>query len=148
VYLDESGIDDTEDYPYGYSPKGTPCHALKPGSRKQRISMIAALRRKELCAPLTFEGYCDRNVFEAWVRQSLLPELVPGETVILDNASFHKSPKISQWIADAGCELLYLPPYSPDLNPIENRWATLKNTARKNIPLFPTFRQAVDAAFQ
>jgi transposase len=99
--------------------------------------MIAALRGRDLLAPMTFEGYCDRAVFTAWLEQVLVPHLNPGDTVILDNASFHNYANIAATLATAGCHLLYLPSYSPDLNPIENRWASLKNTLRKNIPRFP-----------
>lgn len=109
--------------------------------------MIAALRQRQLIAPMTFEGYCNRDVFTAWLEQVLLPDIHPGDTLIMDNACFHTGPAITTAIAQAGGQLLYLPPYSPDLNRIETRWATLKNALRKNIPRFPSFRQAVDAAF-
>ena len=89
--MDESGIDDTEDYPYGYSPRGQRFHSLRRGSRTTRVSMIAALNKKELQAPMTFEGYCNTKVVEAWVEHELVPILKPGQTVILDNARFHKS---------------------------------------------------------
>lgn len=147
VYIDESGIDSTEDYPYGYCRRGQRFHALKPGTKGQRVSMIAALNGRKLLAPLTFEGYCNTAVFEAWLEQSLVPVLTEGQTVILDNATFHKSSRIKQLIEKAGCELLYLPPYSPDFNEIEHEWFPIKNRARKNVPLFSTFREAVDAAF-
>jgi transposase len=147
VYLDESGIDNTEDYSYGYCKQGERFHALKAGSREQRISMIAALHDRKIIAPLTFEGHCNTAVFEAWVEQCLAPVLQEGQTIILDNATFHKSKKIKELIEKAACELLYLPPYSPDFNDIEHEWFPLKNRARKNIPLFDSFRDAVDAAF-
>lgn len=147
VYVDESGLDDAEDYPYGWCQRGQRFHALKLGHRTTRISMIAALQNHQLIAPLTFEGYCNRQVFQAWVEQELLPVVQRGQTVILDNASFHKSATLSALIAQAGCELLYLPPYSPDLNQIEHYWSPLKNTIRKTIPLYDSFREAVDAAF-
>ena len=72
-FVDESGIDDTEDYPYGYNPRGQRFHALRRGSRTTRVSMIAALNKKELQAPMTFEGYCNTKVVEAWVEQELIP---------------------------------------------------------------------------
>ncbi len=147
VYVDEAGIDDTEDYPYGYCQKGKRFYALKRGSRTNRVSMIAALNNKKLCAPMTFEGYCNADVFESWVEQSLLPTLQKGQTVILDNASFHKSPRIKLMIESVQCELLYLPTYSPDFNNIEHEWFPLKNKMRKNISQCDSFREAVDRAF-
>lgn len=145
--MDESGIDDNQDYPYGYSPKGQRFYALKRGSKTTRISMIAALNQKELHAPMTFEGYCNTQVFEEWLQQGLLPVLKKGQTIILDNASFHKSKNIERIISQAGCEVLYLPPYSPDLNAIEHEWFPIKNRIRKNISRFHSFREAVDNAF-
>lgn len=146
--MDESGIDDTEDYPYGYSPRGQRFHSLRRGSRTTRVSMIAALNKKELQAPMTFEGYCNTKVVEAWVEHELVPILKPGQTVILDNARFHKSKKIEKMIMDAGGTLLYLPPYSPDLNDIEHAWFPVKNKIRKNIPNFQSLHEAVDYALQ
>lgn len=110
--------------------------------------MIAALNKRELQAPMTFEGYCNTQVVEAWIEEGLVPLLKPGQTVILDNARFHKSRKIEQMVADVGCTLLYLPPYSPDLNDIEPAWFPVKNKIRKNIPNFKTLHEAVDYALQ
>lgn len=88
--------------------------ALKLGDRTQRVSMIAALRANEMIAPMTFEGYCNRHVFETWLEKLLLPMLKRGTTIILDNASFHKSQGITEMVEAAGCDLLYLPAYSPE----------------------------------
>lgn len=147
-FVDEAGIDDTQDYPYGYSPRGQRFYALKRGSRTTRVSMIAALNKKELHAPMTFEGYCNTQVVEAWMEQQLVPLLKPGQTVILDNARFHKSKKIERMITDAGCSLLYLPSYSPDLNDIEHAWFPIKNKIRKNSPNFNSLHKAVDYDLQ
>lgn len=148
MYLDEAGINNTEDYPYGWCERGQRFEALKPGRRSQRVSMIAALQQSVMIAPMTFEGYCNRHVFEAWLEQRLLPMLKRGTTIILDNASFHKSQSITEIVEASGCQLLYLPPYSPDLNPIEHHWFRIKNCIRKLIPRYEQFRDAVDAAFQ
>lgn len=121
--------------------RGKRFYALKMGHHTTRVSMIAALQNRELIAPLTFGGYCNRQVFEMWVAQVLVPTLKPGQTVILDNASFHKGVTIFDLIIQAGCELLYLPPYSPDLNDIEHCWFPLKNTIRKSRSNFDFFVQ-------
>lgn len=133
VYLDESGIDDNEVYPYGWGPKGKRIHAMKRAERNKRLSIISALNDKNLKAPFVFEGTCNRRVFEAYIKHILVPELIPGQTVIMDNASFHKGGTIKKIIEDAGCELLYLPAYSPDFNPIEHCWAPIKHHMRQNL---------------
>lgn len=148
VYLDEAGIDNRSDYPYGYSPKGERVYALKDGSRTERISWIAALRGNNVFAPMTFDGTCNRMLMELWLEDSLLPQLEEGDVIVMDNASFHKGQAIEDLVVESGCEILYLPPYSPDLNEIEHWWFPLKNAMRKTRDQFETFRDCVDAAFQ
>lgn len=93
VYVD-AGLDNREDYPYGYSLKGERCYALKSGKRTERVSWISALKEGRLFAPLTFEGTCNRSLFETWLTQSLLPQLKAGSIIVVDNATFHKTDKI------------------------------------------------------
>lgn len=99
-------------------------------------------------APFYFTGYCNTEVILAWVEHILIPELEPGQTVIWDNAKFHKSPEIEILIESAGCKLLFLPPYSPDLNPIEHFWAELKAWIRRFRTKEMTIPQALCAYFQ
>lgn len=94
--------------------------------------MIAAYRQKKLEAPFRFKGYTDINIFNIWVQHCLVPVLTKGDWVILDNGAFHKSPQTQKLIEDVGAHLLFLPPYSPDLNKIEPQWATLKARLRKD----------------
>jgi transposase len=136
VYLDETGMDNNEARAYGWSPQGEPCWGEKPGHRTQRVSLIDALHHQELIAPFVFEGTCNTALFEAYVEHSLVPVLNPGQIVIYDNASFHQSVKARQLIAGAGCTQKFLPPYSPDLNPIEHYWSPLKQRIRKHLPLY------------
>ena len=100
-----------------------------------------------MLAPMTYEGYCNRSVFETWLEKALLPTLAPGKVIICDNATFHKGGRIQALVDKAGCRLLYLPPYSPDLNPIEHQWFVLKNRMRKKIQSGESFRAVVDQAF-
>ena len=119
-------------------------HALKSGRREGRVNIIAALCNQNLIAPFTVEGACNRMVFETWLETCLLPTLQPGQVVVMDNATFHKGGRIQQLIQDAGCELLYLPPYSPDLNLIERCWSWLKSQIRKKLEQFNCLRDAIE----
>ena len=148
VYVDEAGIDNREDYAYGYCKVGQRFHALKSGKRTERVSWIAALCQGKLIAPLTFEGSCNRDLFEIWLEQCLLPQLQPGDVIVIDNASFHRSQYITELVAEARCEIWYLPTYSPDLNKIERWWFVLKNWMRQRWDEFDNFRNCVDAAFK
>ena len=80
-----------------------------------------------------FEGYTNKDLFELYLEQILIPNLKSGEYVIVDNASFHKGGRIKTLVENAGCTLIYLPAYSPDLNPIEHFWHPIKNDIRKNL---------------
>jgi len=127
VYIDEAGVDDTEDYAYGWCARSERFEALKLGHRTERISMIAGWCHHQVVAPMTFKGYCDTTLVETWVEQLLVAQLKPGQVVVMDNASFHKASAIRDHIEQAGCILLFLPPSSPDLNKLEKFWARLKH---------------------
>lgn len=147
--MDESGIDSHETYPYGWSKKGQRFHSSRPGKRRDRLSIIGALWQEKLLAPMVYQGYCTAKVIEAWLSHFLLPKLRPGQVIIMDNAPFHNSHKIKEIIEEAGCELLFLPSYSPDLNPIEHWWHKIKTAIRKELPKYDfNVHQAADAAFQ
>jgi transposase len=90
----------------------------------------------------------DNILFNFWLANFLLPEIGRGKTIILDNAAFHKSQQTESIINDAGCNLIFLPAYSPDFNPIEKFWANLKKTIKCNINKFQTLQGAIDHAFQ
>lgn len=131
VYVDEAGMDDNETYAYAWSYQGQRAFAKKSGKRKKRINFIAALNGKQFLAPFMFHGFCDSRLFEAYLEHCLVPSLSPGKHVIVDNASFHQSIRARQLIENAGCQLIFLPAYSPDLNPIEHYWFPIKNKARQ-----------------
>lgn len=133
IYIDEAGMDDNDFYKYAYSKVGERFYEFHPGHRSTRLSMIAGLNEKNINSPLIFDGHCNTEVFETYIEKVLIPNLSPGMVVIIDNASFHKSKKIKILIEAAGCELKYLPPYSPDLNPIEKYWHKIKNAIRKKM---------------
>ncbi len=93
---------------------------------------------------MCFEGTCDTSLFNAWLQQMLIPNLTPGQVLILDNASFHKSAESQKLVEAAGCRILFLPPYSPDLNPIEKYWANMKTKVRELLSKANTFAEALD----
>ena len=145
--MDESGIEEPLYRPFGRAPRGTQVYGEVSGRTTYCLSLIAALNQSHLLAPMRYEGYCDTEVFNAWVAQALLPSLKPGQTVIMDNASFHKSSHTQQLIASKDCTLKYLPTYSPDLNPIETHWAILKARLRKHAVPTQSLEQAIDQVF-
>jgi transposase len=127
-------MDERDTYGYGYAPAGERCYDLKSGRRQGRVNMIAGYRGRQLIAPFTVDGACNRTVFETWLETCLIPELRPGDWIVLDNATFHHGGRIVQLIEAAACQVLYLPPYSPDLNRIEHCWGWLKSWIRKQLP--------------
>lgn len=142
VYSDETGIDDNEVTMRGWSPKGQRCHASKRGFKRTRYNITAALNNNNLFAPFVFEGYSNAAVYETYIQEVLVPELKPGMVIVIDNARFHKSKKVIQLIEEAGCRVLFLPPYSPDLNPIEHHWFAVKNAIRAIAQEISDFYQA------
>lgn len=144
VYIDEAGMDNREDYGYGWNQRGNRFHALKSGRRQGRVNMIAACCNGKLFAPFTVEGACNRNVFETWLETCLIPALKPGQIVVADNATFHRGGRIQELIEAADCHLKYLPSYSPDLNKIERCWSWLKSRIRKQLIQFDCLRDAIE----
>jgi transposase len=143
VYVDESGMDNRDQYDYGWNEQGQRFHALKSGRREGRVNTIAnALCNQKLLAPFTVVGACNRTVFEIWLETCLLPTLVTGQVVVMDNATFHKGGRIKELIQSVGCRLLYLPPYSPDLNRIEQCWSLPGSRIRKQLERFDCLRDA------
>ena len=126
-------MNDNEYYPYAYSKKGQRYYEAHPGHRSKRLSMIGAWCNRRFIAPFMFEGHCNTKLFEIYLAKILIPQLKPGSNVIMDNASFHKSQNIQNLIKNAKCQLLYLPPYSPDFNPIEKFWNKAKNVIKKKM---------------
>lgn len=115
---------------YGRSELGTRLVEKTPCGRWETTTFLGALRATGFVAPLTVEGSINGPVFRAWVEQHLAPTLVPGDVVVMDNLSSHKVVGVRQAIEATGAELRYLPPYSPDLNPIELAFSKLKKLLR------------------
>ena len=133
-YLDECGVDHRLYREWGRAPRGERIYEAVAGKRRERTSIIAASQKSRLVAPLVFQGSCNTEVVDTYFEKVLLPALPPGSVIVLDNARFHQSPTTAALAAAAGCELLFLPAYSPDLNPIEHIWASFKTRLRKDLP--------------
>ena len=147
VYLDESGIDMTICKDRGWGKKNKQLIGTKSGKYFERTNIIAGLNENKSIAPMVFHGACNTDIFNAWVEQFLVKELRPGQVVIMDNASFHKSPKTIELIESVGCKMIFLPPYSPDLNPIEKFWANMKRWIKQQIQLYSDLYGALCAFF-
>lgn len=126
IYLDESGFKSHDYRPYGYAPVGKPCFGTYNWQLKNQSNAIGALYKGLLFALNLFDCSIDSDVFHHWVRYTLLPELPENSVIVMDNATFHKRKDTQALISKAGHTILWLPPYSPDLNPIEKTWAHVK----------------------
>lgn len=129
--LDESGFAHSMPRTHGYALKGQRCFGTHEWGAKGRTNVIGALLAGTLLTVSLFETNINTEIFNAWVMQDLIPKLPPRSVVVMDNAAFHKSQAMQQTLDEAGHTLLYLPPYSPDLNPIEHKWAQAKAHRRK-----------------
>ena len=133
VYIDESGIELTICKDRGWGKKGVKLMGKKSGKYYERTNIIAGYVNNKSIAPMVFNGTCNTNLFETWVEEVLIKELKPRQYVVMDNAAFHKSRKAKELIESVGCKVIFLPPYSPDLNPIEKFWANMKRWIKDKI---------------
>jgi len=134
VFLDECGVTTDLLRRYGRSPRGTRLHDHTPCSHWETQTVIAALRVEGVSAPAVFDGPIDAVSFRAYVEQVLVPTLRPGDVVVLDNLAVHKQPEVRTAIEAVGAHIRFLPPYSPDFNPIEQTFAKLKAFLRAARP--------------
>jgi transposase len=130
VFIDETWAKTNMTRRYGRSALGTRLVEKTPDGRWQTTTFLGALRVEGFIAPLTVEGAINGPLFRAWIEQHLAPVLKPGDIVVMDNLSSHKVAGVREAIESAGAELRYLPPYSPDLNPIELAFSKLKKLLR------------------
>ncbi len=147
VYIDESGIDMTICKDRGWGKRSEKLFGKKSGKYYQRTNIIAGYVNRKSIAPMVFNGSCNTQLFETWVEQFLIKELKSGQVVIMDNASFHKSQKTKELIESVGCKVIFLPPYSPDLNPIEKFWANMKRWIKDRVTEFGQLYEAIAGFF-
>jgi len=131
VFIDETGAKTNMARTHGWAPRGERLRMAVPHGHWNTTTFVAGLTPRGMIAPFVLSGAIDRDAFEAYVKVVLVPELRPGDIVVMDNLSSHKGPKTRKMIEDAGAQLLFLPPYSPDFNPIELAFAKLKARLRK-----------------
>jgi transposase len=142
-FIDASGVNLAMTRLYGRAPRGERVIGAVPQNYGANVTRLASLGSHGIEAVMTIEGATDTEVFRVYVEQVLRPTLHPGDIVIMDNLRAHKAAGIREAIERTGARLLYLPPYSPDLSPIERCWAKLKTDLRK---AKARTRDALDAA--
>lgn len=148
IYVDETGIDQCLYRVYARAPRGQKVLTKISGKKFKRINILAGICQGNWIAPLEYSGTTDSVLFEYWFENCLLKEVKQGCVIVLDNATFHKRSVLPDLAKKYGCEVLFLPPYSPDLNPIEKKWAWLKKALRKILHNFDSFDLALQTVFQ
>ena len=146
--MDETGVTEFIYRENARSLRGKKVPGYVSGKKYKRTNIAAAKRGDEIIAPLEYTGNTDHKLFEQWFVQMLLPLLLAGSVIILDNASFHRKKVLRALAEEAGMSIIFLPPYSPDLNPIEKFWAWLKRHLKKIIGQFDNFSDALMSCFQ
>jgi transposase len=131
VFIDETWASTNMARRHGRCPRGERLKVGIPHGHWKTTTFVAGITLAGIIAPWVLDGPINRDAFETYVEKVLIPELKPGAIVVMDNLSSHKGPRVRQMIEAAGASLLYLPPYSPDFNPIENAFAKLKALLRK-----------------
>jgi transposase len=131
IFVDEMGTNTSLSPIYGWSKKGERAHCSVPRNRGKNTTVLSSMSVEGMGPSLAVEGASTALVFEAYMERVLAPTLRKGQVVVLDNLSAHKGERVKQLIEGLGCELVYLPPYSPDYNPIEEAFGKMKDLIRK-----------------
>jgi len=131
LFVDEMGTNSSLSALYAWAPKGQRAHCSVPRNRGANTTVLSSMSAEGMGPSLTVEGATTSVVFEAYLEQVLAPTLRRGQVVVMDNLSAHKGEKVRELIEERGCELIYLPSYSPDLNPIEEAFSKIKGLVRK-----------------
>ena len=131
VFVDEMGVHTSLAPLYGYSPKGQRVHLQVPRNRGSNTTLLASITLGGMGETMAVEGSTNQEVFEAYLEHVLAPTLEAGQLVTMDNLSAHKPARVRELIEGRGCELIYLPAYSPDFNPIEEAFSKIKAILRR-----------------
>jgi len=131
VFVDECSTNISLAPIYARAPRGERARGKAPKNWGKNVSLLCAIDSEGVKSSMSVEGAVDSKAFESYIEYFLAPRLERGQIVVMDNLSSHKSKRVQQLLEDAGCELLFLPPYSPDMNPIEEAFSKLKSILRK-----------------
>lgn len=130
IFLDESGVTTQMTRTWARAPKGERIAESTPQGHWKVLTTLGAMSLRGMLAAMTIEAATDADIFDAFIEQVLCPKIRSGDVVVLDNLSAHKAADVAEKIAACGAELIFLPPYSPDLNPIEKAWSKFKQHLR------------------
>jgi transposase len=131
VFIDETWVKTNMVRTHGWGCRGVPLNAHAPHGHWRTMTFLAALRHDRITAPFVFDGAINGQIFETYVEKVLLATLKPGDVVVLDNLGSHKGARVRRLIRDVGARIWFLPPYSPDLNPIEQVFSKIKRLLRR-----------------
>jgi transposase len=131
VFVEEMGTNISLSPLYGWAKKGQRAYCSVPRNRGKNTTLLSSMSVQGMGPSLAVEGATNREVFETYVEQILVPTLSRGQVVVMDNLTAHKGERVKELIEGQGCELMYLPPYSPDFNPIEEAFSKIKGLMRK-----------------
>ncbi|MCA1666050.1 MAG: IS630 family transposase [Thermomicrobia bacterium] len=143
IFVDESGTQTNMTPRTSRAPRGQRAYGVAPRSHGKNTTLIAALCAQGMGAAMTLEGAADADAFVAYLTDVLVPTLMPGQIVVMDNLSVHKDKRVAPLIAGVGCQLVYLPAYSPDMTPIEQAFSKVKALLRR---MEARTREALEAA--
>ena len=141
------GIDTFLYREYGYSKKGEKITGRISGKKHRRTSIVTAKIGDKVISPMQYDGSMDSVLFEYWFEKYLMPNVPPSSTISMDNASFHRKKRLDLIAEKYGHRIIFLPPYSPELNPVENFWAWLRGKLKKILHLFDNFDDALCYCF-
>ena len=146
-YVDETGIDKYLHRPNARSPRGVKVYSKVRGKKFERLSIVAGKNGDHIAAPMIYSGTATSTLFEHWFEECFCPE-ISGNIAVLDNATIHRKEKLFEIARRFDVTLLFLPPYSPDLNKIEKFWSWIKDKLRSILPMFDSLMDAIYYCFQ
>jgi len=145
--VDETGIDVFLHREHAYAKRGVKVIGRVSGNKHKRTGIVAAKLGKKIISPLQYQGSMDSKLFEFWFENCLCINIPPKSVIVMDNASFHRKASLSLLAKKFGHQIIFLPPYSPELNPIENFWSWLKSKLKKVLREFDCFDDALCYCF-
>ncbi|MBR1418335.1 MAG: transposase [Synergistaceae bacterium] len=148
VYVDETGIDEFFYRKYARAPKGKAVISKIRGKKFDRTNIVAAQIGKKIIAPLKYKGIMHSQFFEVWFEKHLIPRLAQGTVIVMDNASFHRKKRLHEFAEEYNVKIIFLPPYSLELNPIEHFWSWLKKKVCDLLKFSKNLDEAILRIFQ